>query len=184
MFHKQPQHGVDSASVLNWAQTNLYPEQQREFVKNIGTPDVAILNGPPGSGKTTAICELILQLISKGQRVLLCASTHVAVDNVIERLMDEQQQRRDEVIPIRIGDRKNVSEFAGQWHLERLMQTERRRLLTFLRNQKRRSKAQQTMFSALQSKERQLIETLLLESERLVSSKIKKRKQDMTSFNC
>lgn len=61
--------------------------EQREFVcKALGTPDFAFLEGPPGSGKTHAICELVLQLIARKQRVLLCSTTHVAVDNVLERL--------------------------------------------------------------------------------------------------
>lgn len=64
-------------------------EEQRIFVaKALGTPDIAILEGPPGSGKTTAICELIQQLVADGKRVLLCASTHVAIDNVLERLIE------------------------------------------------------------------------------------------------
>ena len=63
-------------------------EQQRFVEKALGTPDLALLEGPPGSGKTTAICELIRQLAARGQRVLLCASTHAAIDNVIEKLLD------------------------------------------------------------------------------------------------
>ncbi|MCB9712399.1 MAG: AAA family ATPase [Myxococcales bacterium] len=62
--------------------------EQRRFVeKALGSPDFAFLEGPPGSGKTTAICELVQQLVESGQRVLLCASTHVAIDNVLERLL-------------------------------------------------------------------------------------------------
>lgn len=64
-------------------------DEQRSFVrKALGSPDIAMLEGPPGSGKTTAICELIQQLIAEGQRVLLCASTHVAIDNALERLIE------------------------------------------------------------------------------------------------
>jgi len=63
-------------------------DEQRAFVElALGSPDFALLEGPPGSGKTTAICELVSQLVAKGQRVLLCASTHVAIDNVLERLL-------------------------------------------------------------------------------------------------
>lgn len=63
-------------------------DEQRAFVaKALGSPDFAFLEGPPGSGKTTAICELIRLLLERGQRVLLCASTHVAIDNVLERLI-------------------------------------------------------------------------------------------------
>lgn len=64
-------------------------DEQRAFVtKAVNTPDLAILEGPPGSGKTTAICELIRQLIAQNLRVMLCASTHVAIDNVLERLLE------------------------------------------------------------------------------------------------
>jgi hypothetical protein len=63
-------------------------DEQRTFVqKALGSPDLAFLEGPPGSGKTTAICEIVQQLVEKGERVLLCASTHVAIDNVLERLL-------------------------------------------------------------------------------------------------
>lgn len=74
--------------------------EQREFVcKALGTPDFAFLEGPPGSGKTHAICELVLQLIARKQRVLLCSTTHVAVDNVLERLAGSFPQ----VEAVRIG---------------------------------------------------------------------------------
>lgn len=74
--------------------------QQREFVsKALGTPDFAFLEGPPGSGKTHAICELVLQFIDRGLDVLLCSTTHVAVDNVLERLAG----RFEQVEALRIG---------------------------------------------------------------------------------
>jgi len=72
-------------------------DQQREFVaKALGglgrgveadSGDITILEGPPGSGKTTAICELVIQLMERGLRVLLCGSTHYSIDNVLERLV-------------------------------------------------------------------------------------------------
>lgn len=74
--------------------------RQREFVeKALGTPDFAFLEGPPGSGKTHAICELVLQCVDLGWNVLLCSTTHVAVDNVLERLVGEFEQ----VEAVRIG---------------------------------------------------------------------------------
>jgi hypothetical protein len=75
-------------------------DEQRKFVaRALGTPDLAILEGPPGSGKTTAICELVRQLAADGQRVLLCASTNAAIDNVLERLI----KARAPVDAVRIG---------------------------------------------------------------------------------
>jgi len=90
-------------------------EEQRKFVKlGLSTPDFAILEGPPGSGKTFSICELILQAIERNERVLLCASTHVAVDNVLEKIKDHPC-----VIAIRIG-KDNVSEKVRDCQLDQI----------------------------------------------------------------
>ena len=48
--------------------------------------DVALIHGPPGTGKTTAVIEIIRQTVARGQRVLACAASNVAVDNMVERL--------------------------------------------------------------------------------------------------
>ena len=83
--------------------------EQREFVKKaIATDDFAILEGPPGSGKTTTILELILQLLSDGKKVLLSASTHVAIDNVLERI--EAHDKNNVVEALRIGREGSVGE--------------------------------------------------------------------------
>ena len=81
--------------------------QQRQFVsKALGSPDFAFLEGPPGSGKTTAICEIVQQLVDEGQRVLLCASTHVAIDNVLERLLETDAP----IDAVRIGRLERVDD--------------------------------------------------------------------------
>lgn len=143
-------------------------EEQRRFVKTaLGTPDFAFLEGPPGSGKTTAICELILQLAMRGKRVLLCASTHVAVDNVLERLMDEGNPHWDRVIPIRIGDRRNVSEKARPWQIEEFVKTERERLLGRLCRLDTLTPSQETLRDALRAGGT-VIERMVLDAANLV----------------
>jgi hypothetical protein len=144
-------------------------EAQREFVlKALGTKDWGILEGPPGSGKTTTICELILQELRRGHRVLLCASTHVAVDNVIEKLMDPRQPFRNEVIPVRIGDRKNISDAVKPWQIDSLRRTEREGLVRWLRTRSSRTLAQQTLFEALQRPGNEIIDRIILDSANVV----------------
>lgn len=43
-----------------------------------------MIHGPPGTGKTTTVCELIAQAVKKGQKVLACAPSNIAVDNIVE----------------------------------------------------------------------------------------------------
>jgi hypothetical protein len=82
-------------------------DQQRRFVaKALASPDLALLEGPPGSGKTTAICEIVQHLVERGERVLLCASTHVAIDNVLERLLAS----RSPIDAVRIGKADRVDD--------------------------------------------------------------------------
>jgi superfamily I DNA and/or RNA helicase len=59
--------------------------------------DVAILHGPPGTGKTTTLVELIRQIVRRGQTVLACAPSNLAVDNLMERLIASGES------PIRLG---------------------------------------------------------------------------------
>ncbi len=61
---------------------------QREAVAfALAAQDVAVLHGPPGTGKTTAVVELIRQAGTRGERVLACAPSNLAVDVILERLL-------------------------------------------------------------------------------------------------
>lgn len=94
---------------------------QREFVKAaIATDDFALLEGPPGSGKTTTILELILQLIKRGKKILLSASTHVAIDNVLERV--GQFDKDNLVEPLRIGRSDSVGEAIQHLQIDEKLQ--------------------------------------------------------------
>jgi ATP-dependent RNA/DNA helicase IGHMBP2 len=50
--------------------------------------EVAVIHGPPGTGKTRTLVELIRQAILQGQKVLVCAPSNLGVDNLFERLLD------------------------------------------------------------------------------------------------
>eukprot|EP00850_Spirogloea_muscicola_P021982 SM000270S10379 [mRNA] locus=s270:124164:128532:- [translate_table: standard] len=60
--------------------------QQAAVAKALSANDVFLLHGPPGTGKTTAVVEIILQEVSRGHKVLACAASNIAVDNLVERL--------------------------------------------------------------------------------------------------
>lgn len=115
---KQPKKNeVDNWIVLT-DETRDGCKEQRNFVNQaLNTPDFAILEGPPGSGKTTVILELICQLAQKGKRVLLCGSTHIAIDNVLERLDKQNLLAEYEILPIRIGESNRLSDDVKQFQL-------------------------------------------------------------------
>ncbi|HVC93354.1 MAG TPA: IGHMBP2 family helicase [Pirellulales bacterium] len=69
---------------------------QREAVRfALSARDLALIHGPPGTGKTTTVVELIRRAVRRGQKVLACAPSNVAVDNMLERLLaaDERAVR-------------------------------------------------------------------------------------------
>ncbi|NXF92605.1 SMBP2 protein, partial [Eubucco bourcierii] len=60
---------------------------QKEAVSfSLAQRELAIIHGPPGTGKTTTLIEIILQAVQQGLKVLCCAPSNVAVDNLVERL--------------------------------------------------------------------------------------------------
>lgn len=67
--------------------TQLNPPQQDAVRFALSARDVAIIHGPPGTGKTTTLAEVIYQAVQRGDKVLACASSNTAVDNLLERLV-------------------------------------------------------------------------------------------------
>ena len=66
--------------------TELNGPQQDAVAFALLADDVAIIHGPPGTGKTTTLAEVIAQAVERGERVLACAASNTAVDNLLERL--------------------------------------------------------------------------------------------------
>ncbi|MEM9826056.1 MAG: IGHMBP2 family helicase [Planctomycetota bacterium] len=65
---------------------NLNPPQMDAVQFALASPDLAVLHGPPGTGKTTTLAEIIYQSVRRGQRVLACAPSNTGVDNLLEKL--------------------------------------------------------------------------------------------------
>ncbi len=79
----------------------------------LSTDDVALIHGPPGTGKTTVIVEIIRHMVANGKRVLMVAPTHVAVDNVLERVAHEKG-----VVAVRVGGRKYMPDHLRKYRLQ------------------------------------------------------------------
>lgn len=65
----------------------LNPSQREAIAFALSAQDVAIIHGPPGTGKTTTVAELIRQATERGEKVLATAPSNMAVDNLLERLL-------------------------------------------------------------------------------------------------
>ena len=77
-----------TAPVVHTPLDQLLDGSQRAAVDHaLAASDVAVIHGPPGTGKTTAVIELIRQAVQRGERVLACAPSNLAVDNLLERLV-------------------------------------------------------------------------------------------------
>ncbi len=65
-------------------------EKTRILRKALGVQDILAIEGPPGTGKTKLIGEIIVQWLCRnpGHRILLSSQTHIALDNVIERIVE------------------------------------------------------------------------------------------------
>jgi len=96
--------------VAKFVQSDL-DEAKRNAVKTaLGSPDFTLVEGPPGTGKTTFITELICQLKeeSRADPVLLTSQTHVAVDNAAVLLA----KLRPDLTIVRVGRSERIAEEA------------------------------------------------------------------------
>lgn len=66
-------------------------ESQRDAVaKALHTPDLFLLQGLPGTGKSRVVAEVVTQAVRRGERVLLAAPTMSAVDRVLEEVAERE----------------------------------------------------------------------------------------------
>ncbi|MFI5955204.1 AAA domain-containing protein [Cryptosporangium sp. NPDC051539] len=82
--------------------TGLDTDQQRALDRALSSPDLMLLLGPPGTGKTTTIVEIARALVARGERVLISSQTNTAVDNALERMPPD-------IRSVRVGGEARIS---------------------------------------------------------------------------
>lgn len=99
-------------------------KEKREILSRaLGVEDLLAIEGPPGTGKTKLISEIVVQwlLQNPGHRILLSSQTHIALDNVLERIsaLDPEMEL------IRIGHVENtrISDESKKLLLEKRVET-------------------------------------------------------------
>lgn len=71
---------------VDFLDPSLNAPQQEAVNFSLGASEVSLIHGPPGTGKTFTLIEIIRQLVQRGERVLVCGPSNVSVDNILERL--------------------------------------------------------------------------------------------------
>lgn len=94
-----------SPASSEWISVNkaLDDSQRKAVDMCLSSEDVSIVHGPPGTGKTTAVVEIIAQEVLRGSRVLACAASNIAVDNLTERLTSQSLPGGKKINVVRIG---------------------------------------------------------------------------------
>jgi len=85
----------------SWFNKNLNEFQKDTIMHCLSSRELALIHGPPGTGKTTTIVELILQnaRLYPHSKILCCAPSNIAVDNIAEKLI----QCKEAIPIVRVG---------------------------------------------------------------------------------
>ena len=91
---------------------------QRKFIQQaLNTTDFALLDWISGQWQNYDYFRAIAQIIKQNKRVLLCGSTHIAIDNVLERLKEKNLIEKLNIFPIRVGREGALSEEVKEFRL-------------------------------------------------------------------
>ncbi|CXI46325.1 dna2/nam7 helicase family member, putative [Plasmodium berghei] len=74
---------------INWGNQNLNWSQKKAVYHCLYSDNIFCVHGPPGTGKTTVLCEIIFQLIkNKNCKILVTGPSNVSVDNILEKCVN------------------------------------------------------------------------------------------------
>ncbi|KAJ2312381.1 hypothetical protein H4R23_004755, partial [Coemansia sp. Cherry 401B] len=82
-----PTFNPSAAISKRYFDNSLNDEQRQAVNLALTANDIALIHGPPGTGKTHTLVEIIRQLAGKHQKLLVCGPSNTSVDNIAERLI-------------------------------------------------------------------------------------------------
>lgn len=94
----------------------LNPEQNEALSLALAARDVALVHGPPGTGKTTVLAAIVERAVARGERVVAAAASNLAVDNLLERVVASGLR------VVRLGHAARVTEALLPYTLEEQIQ--------------------------------------------------------------
>ena len=103
MFYNRSETGKFKFDPLRFPWLNATQEAAVNEV--LWAKDVAVVHGPPGTGKTTTLVEAIYETLRRENQVLVCAQSNMAVDWISERLMDRGVEVLRVGNPTRVNDK-------------------------------------------------------------------------------
>ena len=114
---------------IEFVNSKLNDSQQNAVIGALETRQISVIHGPPGTGKTSTVVEIVHQLASRRRRVLVCAPSNVAVDNILERLILANDAFSDgkgkgqckKVRLVRLGHPARASPKSAQYCLDSLI---------------------------------------------------------------
>jgi predicted DNA helicase len=78
----------ESFEDLEWVNQDLNQSQKEAVKRSLKAEDFSLIQGPPGTGKTMTAIEIINQAVKEKKDILATADSNVAVDNLVERLVN------------------------------------------------------------------------------------------------
>ncbi|XP_021935214.1 DNA-binding protein SMUBP-2-like [Zootermopsis nevadensis] len=102
---------------INYINDSLHADQKEAVKFALEMKNLAVIHGPPGTGKTTTLVEIILHMIQARSKVLVCAPSNIAVDNLVERLANHN------VKMVRLGHPGRVMDSITRYSLDAVVDT-------------------------------------------------------------
>lgn len=94
-----------------------FNQSQYDAINKALTNKISIIEGPPGTGKTQTILNLLSNIISTNKTCAVISNNNTAIDNVYEKLVEEGLS----FFAAKLGSRINVDEFFGENNNEKLI---------------------------------------------------------------